>query len=276
MATTLTLKNKKILFIGAGNMAEAILQGLLNSGKADRSSIAVTEVKNERRDFICQKFEIHFFENNSEGVKNSDLILFAVKPQNIDEVLKEIAAVPLRNKIFISIAAGVPIERFEKALGKGARIIRVMPNMPALVGQGISGISRGMFSSSEDENLAEEMMSSVGEVVRVPENLLDAVTAVSGSGPAYFFYLMEALQKAGTELGLSEEISNRLVKATALGASMLVKKSEESIEVLRKKVTSPGGTTEAAIHLFQKKGLSKIVIEGVCAAEKRSKELRGK
>ncbi|MBI1883396.1 MAG: pyrroline-5-carboxylate reductase [Chlamydiae bacterium] len=269
------LENKKLLLIGAGNMAEALIQGVQASREMLPENIGITEIRQERRDFIQKKFGVRVFEKNRDGVRLSDIILFAVKPQNVNEVLDEIKGEDLSSKTLITIAAGIPIKRFEEKLGKGVRVIRVMPNMPALVGKGISGVSRGTFAGSEDEKIALQMMGSVGETVPLPENLLDAVTAVSGSGPAYFFYLMEAMVEAGVRLGLTPEVSRKLVEATAMGASFLVKETQESPESLRKKVTSPGGTTEAALKIFQESSVREAIIRGIERAQKRSEELRG-
>lgn len=268
------LENKKLIFIGGGNMAQALIEGLIGSKKMLAHSIRFTEILAQRREYLTHKLGVQSFSNNLEGVSWADIVLFAVKPQNINTVLAELKPLSLANKLFISIAAGVPIRRFEEMLGQNVHVIRTMPNMPALVRKGISGISRGSFAASDDENLAVQIMSAVGEVVQLPENLLDALTAISGSGPAYFFYFMEALFEAGIELGLDPQVSSKLVECTALGAGHLIQSTQEKAEVLRKKVTSPGGTTEAAIRVFEENHLKDILIKAVHAAEKRSKELQ--
>ncbi len=268
------LDNKKLIFIGAGNMAEALIAGILNSKKMPTTSIGFTEINTARGQYIQEKFKIQSFADNIQAVSWADIILFAVKPQSMSSVLSEISSVRFNEKILISIAAGIPIRFFEEKLNQKIHMIRVMPNMPALVGKGISGVSRGGISTSEDEVIACKIISAVGEIVQVPENLLDAVTAISGSGPAYFFYFMEALIEAGIELGLSPETSDKLVQWTALGASTLIQQIQERPEILRRKVTSPGGTTEAAVKNLDENNTKKFIIQAVHMAEKRSKELQ--
>jgi pyrroline-5-carboxylate reductase len=254
-------------------MAEAMIKGLLESNKLSKENISFTEVRDDRREYIKSQYAVRSFLGNKEGVLSSDIVIFAVKPQNIHEVLNELKSVNSQSKVYVSIAAGVKIRKFEDGLGKEARVIRVMPNMAALIGKGISGISRGRVATEDDEDIAAEIMSAVGEIVRLPEEMLDAVTALSGSGPAYFFYFMEALQEAGIQFGLNPKISAKLVQSTALGAALLVKETRETPESLRKKVTSPGGTTEAALRSFEESKLKDLIIRGVRMAEKRSKEL---
>ncbi len=268
------LNNKKLVFIGAGNMAEALMGGILSSKKMSETSIGFTEINPTRVQYIQEKFKIRSFSDNSKAVSWADIILFAVKPQSMANVLSEISSIRFNDKILISIAAGIPIRFFEEKLSQKICMIRVMPNMPALVGKGVSGISRGGASTAKDEAIACEIMSAVGEIVQVPENLLDAVTAISGSGPAYFFYFMEAMIEAGIELGLSLEASSKLVEWTSLGASTLIQQTQEKPEILRRKVTSPGGTTEAAIKSFDENQTKKLIIQAIHMAEKRSKELQ--
>ena len=269
------LRDRKLLFVGGGNMAEALIQGLLDSKKMLPSQVSFTEIKSERRQYIEQRFGISFFASNQEAATSSDIILFAVKPQSIEAVLADFKNVSLKGKFFISILAGTPIRKFENYFGEGTRVIRAMPNMASLIGRGIAGLSRGRFASETDENIAAEIMSSTGDVVKVEENMLDAVTAVSGSGPAYFFYFIEALQQAAVELGLPPETASRLVLKTALGAGHLAFESADTPGVLRKKVTSPGGTTEAAVKVFDHAKVRDHIVEGVKAACQRSKELSG-
>lgn len=267
------MTGKRILFIGSGNMAGALIEGLLKSSRVTSNDIAITEIRKERREEIEKKFGIRSYPNNREGVENSEVIVFAVKPQNIAEVFKELSNTSFEGKVVMSIAAGVVTNRFEKALGEGTRVVRVMPNMAAMLGCGISGISRGRYATAQDEALAGEIMKTVGEVVHLPENQLDAVTATSGSGPAYFFYFMEALQEAAIAVGLAPEVCTQLVQKTALGSALLVDKIKESPQVLRKKVTSPGGTTEAAIKIFEEAGIKDIIARAIKAAHQRSIEL---
>lgn len=265
-----------LCFLGAGHMAEAIMHGLLKSKIVEKEKVVFTEIRDDRSEYIGKKFGIKKILSAEDAVRASDIIVLAVKPQNMDEVLREITSSVNDQKLIITIAAGLPIQKYENQLGKKLRIVRVMPNMAALVGFGISGISAGRFAREEDIEVVKQMMASVGDYVELPEESLDAVTAVSGSGPAFFFFFMEAIQEAGVKLGLSHEVCKKLVEWTALGAGHLVQETKDAAKSLRKKVTSPGGTTEAAIEVFEKKGLKEIIVEGVLAAEKRSKELKSK
>lgn len=269
------LAGKKLLFIGAGNMAEALMAGLLKAGSIPEENIFFTEIREERRAEIERKLSVKGVSENRSGVIQADIVLFAVKPKDIPEVLKGLAGIAASDKVFITIAAGIPIRRFEEGLGGRPRVIRVMPNMAALVGSGISGVSRGRFATQADEDMASELMRAVGEAVCLPEELLDAVTALSGSGPAYFFYFAEALQESGVALGLDPSLSAKLVQATALGSALLMRQGPDTPSALRARVTSPGGTTESAMKVLQEGGFRELVIRAIRAAEARSKELRG-
>jgi len=197
-----------------------------------------------------------------------------VKPKDFDKVLKdEICCSVSKDKLLISIAAGITTKYIESVVGKDIHVIRVMPNMAALVGEAISSISAGSSVSGEDMKLAKDIFSTIGDVVEVDENLVDSVTAISGSGPAYFFYLIEALIEASKELGLDEEIAKSLVLKTAIGTSKLLEVLKEEPSRLRAKVTSKGGTTEAALKVFETKNFKDIVRDAVKQAYKRSKEL---
>lgn len=267
--------NKKIGIIGCGNMGEAIFSRLSNVLEKS-TSLMVSEMDAARRDYLQKKYRIIVEIDNNVVVKYSDVIILAVKPKDLDNILKqEVCCGVSKNKLLISIAAGVTTGHIEDIVGKDVPVIRVMPNMPAVIGEGISSISTGPAASAEDMKTAKEIFSAVGEVVEVEEKLFDAVTAVSGSGPAYFFYLIEALVEAGVKLGLSPEISKKLVLKTALGSVKLLEALKEEPEALRKKVASKGGTTEAALKVFEKKVLKNVIHDAVKAAHKRSKELTG-
>jgi len=267
--------NKKIGIIGCGNMGEAILNRLSNILEKS-TSIMVSEQDSARRDYIQKKYKIIVEIDNNAVVKYSDVIILAVKPKDFGKILREEVCRGIsKNKLLISIAAGVTTKYIENIVGKDIPVIRVMPNMPAVIGEAISSISRGTSAGDKETELAKEIFSAIGEVVEVDENLMDSVTAISGSGPAYFFYLMEALIEAARELGLDEETAKKLVLKTAVGSAKLVEALKEEPHILRKKVTSKGGTTEAALKVFDKRIVKSIIHDAVKAAHKRSKEISG-
>jgi pyrroline-5-carboxylate reductase len=266
-------REKRVAFIGCGNMGSTLILGILESGLISKDKVLVTDIRPKRLEYIRKKEGISTTEDNREAVEKSDIIVLAVKPQVMGKVLSEIKDVVTEDKIIISIAAGITTGFIEKALGKEVSVVRVMPNTPILVKTGASGLSLGKYAGEQEEAIAEQMMSRVGIVVKVPEEMLDAVTALSGSGPAYIFYIIESLIEAGMEMGLSEDDVRKLVGQTILGAVRMVMDTGESPQVLRARVTSPGGTTEAALKYLEEKGFQKILITAVKEAAIRSKEL---
>ena len=258
---------KKIAIIGGGNMGAAILGGIKG-----RYSVIVCEKDATKVKFLQKKYRVKIADLR-EAVGQSDIILLAVKPQDFEQVLAEIKADLISSKLVISIAAGITTKYIEKKLGASARVIRCMPNLPLLVGQGITGICRGRRATNTDEQLAANIFKSVGEVVLVQEKWMDAVTAVSGSGPAYVFLFVECWLKAAKNLGFSDEQSKALVISTLKGSLALLEKSKDSPEVLRAKVTSKGGTTQAAMDVFARRKFDQIFTEALAAAKKRAKEL---
>jgi pyrroline-5-carboxylate reductase len=265
--------DKKIGIIGCGNMGEALLNQL--SGVLDKSTrIMVSELDAKRRDYIQTKYRIIVEIDNNRVVKFSDVIIIAVKPQDFDSVLKqEVCCGISASKIIISIAAGITTAYIENAVGRDIPVVRVMPNMPAVVGEAISAVSGGAAAGVREMELVREIFSLLGEVVLVEERFQDAVTAVSGSGPAYFFYLIEALIEAAESVGLDRNAAKRLVIKTALGSSRLLDALKEEPGILCKKVTSKGGTTEAALKVFESGMLKTIVKDAVREAARRSAEL---
>lgn len=266
-------KEKRVAFIGCGNMGSALISGILGSGLISKDKVLVTDIRPKRLEYIRKKEGVSTTENNREAVDKCDIIVLAVKPQVMERVLSEIKDVVTGDKLIISIAAGITTGFMERVLEKEVPVVRVMPNTPALVKTGASGLSPGKYAGEEEETIAEQMMRRVGIVVKVPEEMLDAVTALSGSGPAYIFYIIESLIEAGMEMGLSEDGARKLVNQTVLGAVNMVMETGESPQVLRHKVTSPGGTTEAALKYLEEKGFQKILIGAVKEAAIRSKEL---
>lgn len=262
---------KRIAFIGCGNIGEALLKGLLKRGLFKREAIIASEIRGSRRNYIKRIYRIAVTSSNNEAARRSDILILAVKPQDIPAVLKELGPA-IKTKLIISIAAGISAGFIRKKTA-ARRIIRVMPNTPALIGCGITAISAASGASPADVKVADKIFSCAGEVVHLKERYLDAVTAVSGSGPAYFFLLMEAMIEVAVSCGLSKDIAKRLVEQTAFGAVNLQHKSRTHPSVLRRKVTSKGGTTEAALRVFKKRRFKKLVEKAIKAAARRSKEL---
>jgi pyrroline-5-carboxylate reductase len=266
------LRGKKIGIIGLGNMGSAILNGLISSRAVGKAALIGFDKEPARRAGARKKYSIPISRSVSELVTHCDIVIIAVKPQNIGEVLKEISFYG-KGRLYISIAAGITTRRIEKALGGKPRVIRVMPNTPALVGEGISALCKGRYASKSDLKTADEIFSSVGEAVELNEKYFDLVTALSGSGPAYFFYLKEALIGAAVRLGMDNKTAKKLVLQTALGSARLLLESGHEHGLLRQHVTSKGGTTERAIAVFEKAKIKETVARAVRAAARRSKEL---
>ncbi|KKR95844.1 MAG: Pyrroline-5-carboxylate reductase [Candidatus Uhrbacteria bacterium GW2011_GWF2_41_16] len=274
----------KIGFIGAGNMAQAIISGIINAKVYKPADIFLTDVRSDRVKQLCKQYKTKPAADNRELVKAVDIVVLSVKPQNFSQVLDEIRTSINKKHLIVSIAAGITTKRIQKTLGN-VPIVRVMPNTPALLGQGAAGMFATTGSTSSPQakgrlKQVKKIFSAVGivEVVK-NEKLLDAVTAVSGSGPAYFFLLIEEMVKAGVKLGLKRETAEKLVLQTAKGAGILAAESASkgiTPDVLRKNVTSPGGTTEAALKVFAKRNFEKIVNGALAAAAKRSRKLSGR
>lgn len=271
----MSLSNKSIAFIGAGNMAEALIRGLLGAPTVPPAQLVATDVRPERLEFFRTKFGIRTAGDNRQAAAGSDIIVLAVKPQKMSAVLAEIKTAVSKRQLIISIAAGVTTGRIESEVGGQPRVVRVMPNTPALVGAGAAALSGGRHVTEEDLRTAETVLGAVGITVRVDEKDLDAVTALSGSGPAYVFHVAEAMIQAGIEAGLAEEVAKKLAIQTVSGAAQLLAQSGEAPEVLRRKVTSPGGTTEAALKVMTDRQVAKIFSEAIQAAARRSRELSG-
>ena len=262
-------------FIGAGNMAEALIKGIIKAGTYKPKNILINDIRSDRLEFMTRQYRVLPVIKAGELAGQVDILVLSVKPQNMANVLLAIEPSVRASTLVISIAAGVKIAEITAAL-HDMPIIRVMPNTPALIGEGASAL----FANSRARSMMDKAMSifsAVGRTVIVDsEDLLDAVTAISGSGPAYFFLLMEEMIKNATELGLPSEIAKILVLQTAKGAALLAIERDrlsESPAELRRKVTSPGGTTEAALRVFAAHNFAQLVAEALAAARNRSKEL---
>lgn len=269
-----TLDEARIVFIGAGNMAEALVKGILSRGLCAVSRLAVTDVREDRREFFRRTFGIGVLASNSEAARAADVIVLAVKPQDLRAAVAEIAAARGPEALVVSIAAGIRTATIEELLA-GARVVRAMPNTPALVGAGVTAVCRGARTTAEDLALAQALLGAVGPVVTVKEEDMDAVTAVSGSGPAYVFFVMEAMLAAAERLGLSADIARQLVYATVGGAARMVTETGLPPADLRERVTSKGGTTAAALEALRRREVADAFGEAIAAAHRRSQELSG-
>lgn len=266
--------SNNITFIGGGNMARSLIGGMVANGICT-SNITVSEPVEILRSQLAADFGIRVTDNNADAIANADCLLVAVKPQVLKEIISPLAEQLCRARpLIISIAAGITEPLLNAWSGDGQSIVRCMPNTPALVQEGATALYANRQVSSEQKQLAEQILSAVGLTLWVEqESQLDAVTAVSGSGPAYFFAFIEAMQAAGEKLGLSAEQAKQLTIQTALGAARMAAESDDEPSVLRAKVTSKGGTTFAALQSFAASDLNGIVDNALCAAHARSIEL---
>ena len=262
----------KIAFIGAGNMSEAIISGVLKQGVFDATDITVSDPLIERLSHMGNTYGVKVSENNIQAVEEADVVVLAIKPQIFSAAWDSFKSVISNRTLIISVMAGVSSRAITS--GTDLRVIRVMPNTPSLIGRGASGIAMGQTATEDDMNTAEKIMQSVGVSVRVEEEQLHAVTALSGSGPAYIFYLMEAMISEAVDLGLDEDTARLLCAETVGGAADLLANSEESPEELRNRVTSKGGTTEAAIKFFEENDMKLTVSDAMKSAFKRSFEMQ--
>jgi len=270
----MSLRDHHIGFIGAGNMAEAIVRGLLSADAVPAASICVSDVRKERLSAFSA-LGVIAFSDNKRVADEVDILVLSVKPQVMSDILAELKSSIDPQTLVISIAAGVRTSAIEAKLQSGVRVIRVMPNTPLLVGKGVSALVAGRKASGDDLELASEIFSSSGEVLLLKdESMMDAVTAVSGSGPAYVFYLAEAMLKAAKDEGLPDDIAQKLVRFTVRGAGeMLTAAGASSPSDLRRQVTSPNGTTEAAVKLMDSAAVFDTLVRAVRRAAERSREL---
>jgi pyrroline-5-carboxylate reductase len=268
------MENKTVIgFIGAGNMAYALINGLLNNGY-DSKNIKASDPNNELLQKREAELNITTFSNNSSLIEVCDIIVFAVKPQVLSEVCLELRDNIKPNHLFISIVAGIRVTDINRWLGGNYSLVRTMPNTPALMQHGVTGLFPNELVNDEQKALVTTILSSVGDCFWVnEERLIDAITAISGSGPAYFFLLMQSMTQAGMALGLDEKTAKELSVQTGLGASLMATKSGKDPRTLRTNVTSPNGTTQAAIEYFQDQNFEGIVANATRAAFDRAREL---
>lgn len=263
-----------IAFIGGGNMARSLIGGLIKRGHP-ATAIRVAEPVPTLRDALATDFGVALAGNNLDAIAGADIVLFAVKPQVMSSVCEELhAALTKTRPLLISIAAGISLANFERWLGPDLRLIRAMPNTPALIGAGITGLYAAPAASEDDRALAANVLAAVGPTVWIDqEHLMDAVTAVSGSGPAYFFLLMESMIAAGIAQGLTAAAARELVLNTALGAAQMAVNDPADPAELRRRVTSPNGTTQAAIETFEAGGFRELTNRAIARATERGREL---
>jgi pyrroline-5-carboxylate reductase len=264
--------SRKIAILGCGKIGEALVAGLLSSRWRQPGEIAVTARRDERLAELAERYGVVTTRSNREATEGADVVVIAVKPQDIEELLRELAGALTPAQTLVTIAAAIPTSLIERHLGS-VRVVRAMPNTPAAVHEGIAGLAPGAHATEDDVARAEEVLAHLGRSVRVPESALDAVTAVSGSGPAYFALLAESMIEAGILLGLSREIATDLVVQTMLGTAKLLRDERMHPVELRERVTSPGGTTIAAIRELEQAGVRAAFLNAIQAAMKRSQEL---
>ena len=267
-------KNSTIAFIGGGNMARSLIGGLI-AGGFDARNIWVADPNEEQRDALRQRFEVHAVTANQKAIEQAEVVILAVKPQVLKEVATDLAQAAQRRKpLVISVAAGIRTVSLETWLGGDLPIVRTMPNTPALVGSGATALYANERVSPPQRSLAESIMRAVGLALWLDDEArMDAVTALSGSGPAYFFLVMEAMESAGRDLGLPPETARLLTLQTAFGAAKMALESSEDSATLRARVTSPGGTTERAIQILQEGKIKELFGKALAAAQERSVEL---
>jgi pyrroline-5-carboxylate reductase len=264
----------RVAFVGAGNMATALVRGFIAAGLYEPGQMCASDVESAKRAVMKRRLGVATTSDNVAMVKNARVIILAVKPQIIDSVLTELQFVVRRDHIFISIAAGVPTRRLEDRLGSRARVVRVMPNTPALLGEGMAVAVRGRFATAADEKLALRLLRAVGKARAVAdERLLDAVTGLSGSGPAYVYLFAEALIEGGRAAGLNPVLAEELALQTITGAAAMLQQAGETPQRLREMVTSPGGTTLAGLTELDRRGFREAVSAAVVVATRRSEEL---
>jgi pyrroline-5-carboxylate reductase len=265
---------REIGFIGAGNMATALVKGLIDTGLYAAEQIIASDVDGKQRNKLRRRFGVHVTDDNVALLREAKVVVLALKPQSMDDVLGELRGAVTPDHLFISIAAGVTSARIEARLAVRARVLRVMPNTPALLGKGMSVLVRGLYATAADEKLGLKLFGAVGDAVAAPdERMLDAVTGLSGSGPAYVYRFAEAMLAGGIAAGLPGPMARQLTIQTLVGAAAMLKESGEPPETLRARVSSPGGTTLAGLSELEHRGFKEAVSAAIIAATRRSQEL---
>jgi pyrroline-5-carboxylate reductase len=269
----MAVNERRIAILGAGRIGEALISGLLSSGWREAADLTASARRQERAAELGERFGIEATTSNAEAAAGAALVVIAVKPQDLDVLLGELGTLVQPDQTVLSIAAAVPTAAIERHLASGVPVVRAMPNTPSTVHEGMAGICAGAHAGEQHLELAEEALRHLGAVVRVPESQMDAVTAISGSGPAYFALLAEAMIEAGILLGVSREISTQLVVQTMLGTAKQLRDEKMHPVELREMVTSPGGTTISAIRELEQAGVRAAFLNAIQAAMNRSREL---
>jgi pyrroline-5-carboxylate reductase len=264
---------RKVAILGGGKIGESLLAGLISSGWREPHDVVVTGRREERVRELEERYGVHGTLSNPEAVSGAMLVVIAVKPQDFEVLLGEIGGLLTPEQTVLSVAAAIPTTQIESRIEPGVPVVRAMPNAPALVHEGMAGVCAGAHAGEQQLALAEEVLTHLGAVARVPERYMDAVTAVSGSGPAYFALLAEAMIEAGILLGLARETSTQLVVQTMLGTARLLRDEKIHPVELREAVTSPGGTTIQAIRELEQAGVRAAFLNAIQAAMERSQEL---
>ena len=267
------LTGTRIAFIGGGNMAESLLAGLLRKGVTSAERLTVSDPHSQRREWLARRFGIAVHADNRAAAQGADLIVLCVEPQVLDSVLADLSSILTSNLLLISVAAGYPLSRLQKQLKTATRLVRAMPNTPSTIGEGVTALSLVPGLSSQDQDRARCLFESVGKVVVVEERLMDAVTGLSGSGPAYVFAMIEALADGGVLMGLSRATAQVLAAQTLAGAARMVLEQGTHPAVLKDRVASPGGTTIAGLSRLEQGRLRATLVSAVTAAAQRSQEL---
>jgi len=269
----MAVEARRIAVLGAGKIGEALISGLVSSGWREPAELWATSRRQERVDELSERYGVRATTSNAEAVSGATIVVVAVKPQDIAPVLAELGSAIRPGTLVVSLCAGLPTSLYERRLASGVPVVRVMPNTPMLVNEAMSAMSAGRWASAEHLAVVRDLLSHVGQVVEVPEAQQDAVTALSGSGPAYFFYLVEAMIDAGILLGLPRALAGQLIIQSAVGAAKMLAESDEHPVLLREAVTSPAGTTINAIRELEKHGVRAAMLAAIEAARDRSVEL---
>ena len=264
---------EKIGVVGAGKIGSAIARGMIKAGLVTKDQVMASDVSDALRQAIAKELDIKIAPDNGQLCAFADVVILAVKPQIVGPVAKEIAKTLGKSKLLISVAAGVPISRIEAGLEKGARVVRVMPNISCVVGAGAAGYAGGTNASAQDLEICGSILNSFGVGLPVEEKYLDAVTGLSGSGPAYVFLFMEALADGGVQVGLTRDVALKLAMQTVYGAARMALESAKHLGELKDEVTSPGGTTIAGLYALEQRGFKGAVMEAIVNATRRSQEL---
>lgn len=268
------LNKQKVAFLGAGNMAEAMISGMVESNAIPTEQIIVSNRSNQGRlQELKAKYDITAITKDKLKFEEIDMLILAMKPKDIDAVLESIRDLVSPHTVVLSVLAGITTEHMEEGLPEGQKVIRVMPNTSSMMRESATAIAAGEYTADEDMKLAEELLNSIGEVYTIQEEKMDIFTGIAGSGPAYFYYLMEHIEKAGKDSGLEPEVARQIGAQTILGAAKMIMEREETPAQLRQNVTSPNGTTAAGLDALEKFGGGEAIAQAVKGAEKRSKEI---